>query len=51
LTIGDQKMMAQLPDKGAKITEYLSLLRFDDGWKIVTRVYSTKPIPASAQLH
>jgi len=50
LTVIDPKITAKLQYKGAKITEYLSLVRFDDGWKIVSRVYSTEPIPASAQL-
>jgi Putative lumazine-binding len=29
-------------ERGAKLTEYLSLIRFDGGWKIVSRVYSSE---------
>ena len=49
LTNAPPEIMPKLAYKGAKVTEYLSLIKFDDGWKIVTRISSGGQIPATAQ--
>ena len=50
LTDAAPEILPRLAYKGAKVTEYLSLIKFDDGWKIVSRIYSSEPIPATAHL-
>ena len=49
-TSGPPEVIPKLAYKGAKLTEYLSLIKFDDGWKIVSRIYSGEQTPATAQL-
>jgi hypothetical protein len=50
LTSGPPEVLPKLAYKGARITEYLSLIKFDDGWKIISRIYSSEQTPATAQL-
>ena len=50
LISGPPEVMPKLAYKGAKLTEYLSLIKFDDGWKIVSRIYSGEQTPATARL-
>ena len=50
LTNAPPEALPKLAYKGARITEYLSLIKFDDGWKIVSRIYSSEQLPATAQL-
>jgi hypothetical protein len=50
LTSGPPEVVPKLAYKGARLTEYLSLIKFDDGWKIVSRISSGEQIPATAQL-
>jgi len=50
LTNAPLEIMPKLAYKGAKVTEYLSLIKFDDGWKIVSRISSGEQMPATAQL-
>ena len=50
LTNGPPEILTKLAYKRGKITEYLSLIKFDDGWKIVTRIYSGEQTPNTAQL-
>ena len=50
LTTGPPEILPKLAYKGGRITEYLSLIKFDNGWKIVTRISSGEQIPATAQL-
>ena len=50
LTGGPPEVMPKLGYKGAKLTEYLSLIKFADGWKIIIRIYSGEQTPATAQL-
>lgn len=39
----------KLAKRGAKLTEYLSLIKFDTGWKIVSRVYSSESMGTTAE--
>jgi hypothetical protein len=41
------EIMPKLAYKGAKTAEYLSLIKFDDGWKIVSRISSGEQTPAT----
>ena len=50
LTNAPPEILPKLAYKGARITEYLSLIKFDVGWKIVSRIYSGEQLPATAQL-
>jgi hypothetical protein len=50
LTSGPPEVLPKLAYKGARVTEYLSLIKFDDGWKIISRIYSSEQTPATAQL-
>ena len=50
LTNAPPEILPKLAYKGARITEYLSLIKFDDGWKIVSRIYSGEHLPAAAYL-
>ena len=50
LTTGPPEMLPKLAYKGGKLTEYLSLIKFDDGWKIVSRISWSERTPATAQL-
>lgn len=50
LTSGPPEVLPKLAYKGAKLTEYLSLIKFDNGWKIVSRIYSGEQTPTTAQL-
>ena len=50
LTNAPPEIMPKLPYRGAKVTEYFSLIKFGDGWKIVSRISSGEQIPATARL-
>ena len=50
LTNAPPEIMPKLAYRGARITEYLSLIKFDDGWKIVSRISSGEQAPATAQM-
>lgn len=50
LTSGPAELMPKLAYKGARLTEYLSLIKFDDGWKIISRIYSGELTPTTARL-
>ena len=50
LTNAPPELMPKLAYKSAKVTEYLSLIKFVDGWKIVSRISSGEQTPATAQL-
>jgi hypothetical protein len=48
---GPPELLSKLATTGGKVTEYLSLIKFDDGWKIVSRIYSGERTSATAQLN